>query len=81
MNNAPRLQAWNPHPSSQRRLAKDWLRATSVGNPPSLAVAHNWRIVPVRVHGWRRWAIYRNGVRMWAKRSLPDAISYVRRYA
>lgn len=74
-----RLAGWNPHPETQKRLAGDWLKATGIEG--GMAVIHNWRVVPVRVHKWRRWAIYRNGVRMWAKRSLPDALAYIRRHA
>jgi len=77
----PRLAAWNPFPGTQARLSGDWLRATS-SSGHDLRIAHNWRVVPVVVGpGWRRWAIYRNGVRMWAKKTLPGALDYIRRHA
>lgn len=57
----------------------------TVPHPDSVArAAHShWRIVPGKwtvrgvAKGRVRWIIYRHGVRMWTKTSLPSAIRYV----
>lgn len=61
-----------PHPSSQSRLAAD---VFEFNGPPKI------RIVPARYPYGKpalRWVIYRNGVRMWTKTRLDNAIVYAK---
>jgi hypothetical protein len=38
-----------------------------------------WRVTPVRHRGKVRYALYRNGVRMWRFRTIPEAMEYIKR--